>query len=98
MKRIISLEHAKSQYPHRYTMEHVPNWALVAPDALKRGEKVRPGYYAPQFRTDAEWYANTLFPGEGHVGKREEHCYTSGQTWPLGQWLDAPFSRVKVPA
>ena len=45
-----------------------------------------------QYRTDAEWYANTVFPGEpGHYGTRN-WCNTNGQTWPLGKWLDAPYS------
>lgn len=66
-------------------MEYVPDWA----------RKVRDDgtYYAPQYRTDEEWYAATLFPGEGHVGKREKHCYSSGQTWPLGKALSAPYAR-----
>lgn len=83
-QRKISLEQARNRYPHRFTMEHVPAWARVKCDNGK--------HYAPQYRSDAEWYENTVFPGEpGHYGTRNE-CNTSGQTWPLGQWLDAPYS------
>lgn len=83
-----TFEQAKAQYVHRFTMEHVPAWARSGAPAGR--------YYAPQFRSDAEWYANTLFPGEHHPmapRKRERHCYTSGQTWPLGRWLTAPYRR-----
>jgi hypothetical protein len=76
-------QQAKARWVNRYTMEHVPSWARIADDNGK--------YYAPQFATDMEWYENTLFPGEaGHVGTAAT-CYTTGQTWPLGQWLDQPF-------
>lgn len=76
---------ACASYVHRFTMEHVPAWAH---------ERREDGtYYAPQYRSDAEWYANTTFPGEpGHLGGRR-HCFTSGETWPLGQSLPAPFTR-----
>lgn len=84
MKRRISLKTAKAQYVHRYTMEHVPAWALKA---CHNGK-----FYAPQYRTDSEWYDNTIFPGEGPEAGRD-HCFSSGQTWPLGTWLDAPFKR-----
>lgn len=66
-----TLAQACRLYPHRYTMEHRPAWA-------------QHGNYRPQYRTDAEWYAHTTFPGEaGHLGGRD-HCYSTGETWPLG--------------
>lgn len=77
-----TLEQAKAQYVHRFTMEHVPAWSLIPADNGK--------YYAPQFRTDAEWYSHTLFAFETDLADNK-HCYTSGQTWPMGKWLDAPF-------
>lgn len=79
-----TLAQACARYVHRYTMQHVPAWAR---------EPHNGRYYAPQYRSDAEWYASTIFPGEpGYpYGKRNRHCYTSGQTWPLGQWLNAPY-------
>lgn len=86
--RKITLQQAKAQYPNRFTMEHVPAWA--------RQKCGKGKHYAPQYRTDAEWYENTAFPGEpGHYGTRNE-CHTTGQTWPLGQWLEKPYS-VRTP-
>ena len=85
MKRPITFEQAKAQYIHRYTMEHVPAWA-----------KRRSGngkFYAPQFRTDAEWYENAKFDGESDLADKE-YCHVSGETWPLGQWLDAPMGAI----
>jgi hypothetical protein len=74
-------------YVNRYTMQHVPDWALVP---LPNGK-----FPAPHFRSDAEWYANTVFPGEpGHWGTRRE-CFSTGQTWPKGQWLDKPYKPRK---
>lgn len=78
-----SLAEACARYVHRYTMEHVPAWAQ------KRAENGL--FYAPQYRNDAEWYERTLFYGEpGHYGTKNE-CCSAGQSWPLGQWLDAQF-------
>lgn len=83
--RKLTLSQAKALYVHRYTMEYVPAWA----------RRVNPGngkFYAPQYKSDKEWYDSTIFPGEpGHDGDKN-HCYSSGQTWPLGQWLDKPYS------
>ena len=77
-------------YVNRFTMEHVPAWA-ANPLSSITSEDGAATFYAPQFRTDREWYANTTFPGEpGHIlGK--QHCHTEGQTWPLGRFLKAPF-------
>lgn len=78
-------------YVHRYTMEHVPKWAAGELGRAPGGQ-----YYAPQFRTDQEWYLNTVFPGEAenpHVpDDTEQYCWTTGQTWPLGHWLEAPYA------
>lgn len=82
--RPTTFEQARARYVHRYTIEHVPAWALTP-----CGGK----YYAPQFSSDRERYDNTLFPGEGHVGKRAKYCSTSGQTWPRGNWLSTPFMK-----
>lgn len=74
---------AKSLYVHRFTMEHVPRWAS---EPLPNGK-----HYAPQYRSDAEWYENTAFPGEpDHHGSRD-HCNSRNQTWPLGKYLPAPY-------
>jgi hypothetical protein len=57
-------------------------------------------FYAPHFRSDQEWYNHTTFPGEeAHKGRDRDACHTSGQTWPLGQWLDTPYDlRTRAPA
>lgn len=80
-----TLAKACAQYVHRFTMEHVPAWAL---------KPLEPGkYYAPQYLSDAEWYANTTFPGEiGHFNGKH-HCHSTQQTWPKGLFLSAPFKR-----
>lgn len=78
-----SFNKAREAYPYRYTMEHVPFWASKpAPDGK---------FYAPQFRSDQEWYDNTKFPPDRECYGND--CYTSGQTWPLGHWLDAPYKK-----
>lgn len=75
-----SLATARQQYPHRYTMEHIPQWARKpAPNGR---------FYAPQYRTDAEWYANCRFPGEAGIPRNRDYCESGDQSWPLGQWLD----------
>jgi hypothetical protein len=74
---------AKLQYTQRYTMQHIPQWAKVK---CSNGR-----FYAPQFRSDLEWYENTLFHGESKLAEKDS-CYTRGQTWPMGQWLDSPYT------
>lgn len=82
MPRLL-FEEAKTRYVHRYTLEHVPAWA--------RSPRDDGTFYAPQYRTDREWYDSTLFPGEpGHIGDRN-HCYSTKETWPLGESLKAPL-------
>lgn len=90
MSRSISFEDARGRYVHRFTMEHVPAWSQRRPcDA--GGLSTR--YYAPQYASDQEWYDKTIFPREpGHFGARND-CYSSNASWPLGQWLDAPFHK-----
>jgi hypothetical protein len=85
-QRVLSFEGACRQYVHRYTMEHVPAWAAT-PAGNGR-------YYAPHYRTDREWYDNTLFPGEfgWHAPGTDTDCFSTKQTWPMGQWLDEPLT------
>jgi hypothetical protein len=85
MARRLSFKTACSQYVHRFTMEHVPDWA-THPCGNGR-------YYAPQYTSDREWYANTKFPGEPEHFGDTDSCYSTGLTWPLGQWLDRPFGQ-----
>ena len=79
----MTLDEAKRTYVHRYTMEHIPEWA-------KKLCKGTGKYYAPQYWTDFEWYYNTIFPPNSPISDTD--CYSSNQSWPLGHWLDAPFS------
>lgn len=80
----MTFEQATARYVHRYTMDHVPVWALTpAPNGK---------HYAPQFRTDREWYENTVFPPHNPLSRTS--CYTTNQTWPLGLWLAKPFTKT----
>lgn len=86
-KTKLSFERATSRFVHRYTMEHVPHWAH---NPSPRGK-----YYAPQYRTDQEWYENSSFPGDSDwIDIGQDHCHSANQSWPLGQWLDAPYKRA----
>lgn len=91
--RPISFEEACRRYVHRFTMEHVPAWATLPRPVLQTKDK---RYYAPQFRSDREWYDATRFKGEEGWFGRGNDCYTTGQTWPLGQGLDAPYQKVRA--
>lgn len=83
-----TFEQACAQYVHRFTGEHIPEWSRKP---MSNGR-----YYAPNYRTDREWYDATLFPGENaplaphHNAK---YCYSMRQTFPLGITLAAPYSR-----
>lgn len=79
-----TFEQACAQYVHRFTCEHIPGWA--------RKPRADGRYYAPHYRSDREWYDNTLFHGESEMAGRK-HCYSTGQTWPLGVSVAAPYSR-----
>lgn len=77
----MTFEEAKAHYPHRFTMEHVPDWAK-RPSGNNR-------FYAPQYRTDREWFENSIFPPENPLHRRD--CWSRNQTWPLGKWLEKPY-------
>ncbi len=91
MKKRPTFEQACAAYVHRYTMDHVPQWARRRP-IDDGGTETR--YYAPQYASDREWYDNTLFNGDvGYpYGKRSTDCFSTGATWPLGKWLKRPYS------
>lgn len=72
-----SFEYMKRFYPSRFTMEHVPSWAHQPTSEGK--------YYAPQYRTDREWFDNVRW---SEIGEATWH----NQSWPLGEWLDKPFT------
>jgi hypothetical protein len=74
-------------YCHRFTMEHVPQWAMVP--------RADGTFYAPQFASDAEWLAHTTFrvTQAGRLALNARYCHTAGQTWPMGQTLNNPYNR-----
>ena len=93
-----SFAQACARYIHRFTMEHVPAWAARRP-CDDGGDAT--WYYAPQFLSDREWYDNTVFPSEPEhsaISKRDTSCYTTGQTWPLGQHLAARYTKQRAAA
>jgi hypothetical protein len=81
----LSFDAACRQYVHRFTMEHVPQWALMP---FRNGR-----YPAPQFRSDREWYEHTQFFPEPMATRR--YCHTTGHTWPLGTALDQPYQPAR---
>jgi len=93
-----SFAQTRARYVHRFTMEHVQAWAVRRP-CDDGGDASR--HYAPQFRSDREWYDNTQFPGEpgnSAISKQDISCYTTRQTWPLGQHLAGPYTKQRVAA
>lgn len=77
----MTFEEARARYVNRFTMEHVPAWAM------KRREDGT--YHAPQYKSDREWYENTHFPPHPLCDKG--HCHSHSQTWPLGKSLPGPY-------
>jgi len=89
-KPAMTFEQAKAAYVHRFTMEHVPQWASKS---MSDGK-----YPAPQFRTDREWFESTMFPPNNPyaMSSRDTSCHSTNQTWPLGVRLAAPYQRVSM--
>lgn len=85
-------EVVKRRFMHRFTMEHQPAWAR---EAAPNGK-----FYAPQYLSDREWLANTLFAvtERGLLDERVEYCESRSATWPLGQWLDRPYQPLRSAA
>lgn len=79
-KSKLSFNEACAQYVHRYTLQHIPQWAI--------SPREDGTYYAPQYVTDQEWYDNTVFPP---YTLDKKYCMSSNQTWPLGKALDKPL-------
>lgn len=88
--RKLTLAQACARYPHRFTMEHCPRWALEARFPGK--------YYAPQYASDQEWYDNTVFPGEPGLHGNSKYCESSNPSWPLGESLSLPYSQALAKA
>lgn len=67
--------HVLAAYVHRYTREHVPEWARKPrPDGTP---------YPVHFASDADWLAHTRFfvRANGRLDHRFRHCW-SEPTWP----------------
>ena len=66
---------ALRRFVHRYTREHVPDWA----------RKPRPcgGSYPVQFDSDADWLTHSLFQvrNDGGLSDSASYCQ-SFPTWP----------------
>lgn len=89
--RPLTLEKACAKYPHRFTMEHVPRWALKP---CARGDGNYPG---PHFITDCQWYEASEFLGENTTSERK-YCRTLKLVHPLGKWLEKPFDKESYKA
>lgn len=87
-KKEMTFKEACAAYVHRFTMDHIPQWAMHC--NLGTGK-----YHAPQYRSDREWFERTMFPPNNPYASstRDTACHSSNQSWPLGQWLDEPFTR-----
>ena len=90
MSRAVTLAQARAWFPYRFTMEHVPEHAA---HPVRLAKSAEPVYYAPQYRTDQEWYDNTAFPGEETMPKRGRWCNSRNSSFPLGRWLPAPYKK-----
>lgn len=86
----MSFEEACRRYVHRYTVDHFPQWAKkpVVPEGMGR---IR--FYAPQWRSDREWYEYHLFPPHNPFSKTSCHA-TRVPTFPMGLWLSDPWDEV----
>lgn len=65
-------EYAKSAFVHRYTKDHVPEWA-----------RHEGSNHSVQFASDDEWLANTQFVvnKSGRLNRNARFCYAK-PTWP----------------
>lgn len=66
---------ALAHFVHRYTREHMPEWARKP----RKDSKL----YPVQFVSDADWLAHTYFSvtKDGKLSRRERYCQ-SHPTWP----------------
>lgn len=82
-----TFEEAKRLYVHRYTLNHIPQWARKPCEGNGK-------YYAPHYSTDVEWFNNCKFYGdEGFYGRRGD-SQSGDQSWPMGKWLDEPIADI----
>jgi hypothetical protein len=75
----------------RFTCDRVPSWAL---EPAPNGK-----YYAPHYRDDQEWLANTWFTvnDDGKLSKSVVLCESKAASWPIGVWLDNPYEVQRAP-
>lgn len=66
----------KAAFVHRYTGDHIPKWAVNAPDLI----------YPVQFKDDNDWLAHTFFAvrKDGSWNPRVSTC-EAHPTWPNGK-------------
>ena len=83
----MAFEQAKNRYVHRFTADHIPDWARQKADNGR--------YHAPGFSSDRDWYEKTIFPGEGNISSRSRFC-ESKPDFPFGKWLVEPFRKEDV--
>lgn len=91
-QRPLTLAQAQATFDQRFTLDHVPAWAAYPLRRSMAGEAV--DYPAPQYRSDAEWYALTTYPGEGGLSAQSSWCISHSPTWPLGERLPQPYRAV----
>jgi len=87
LPRPYTFEEAKGTFTGRFTMEHMPDWALKP----MRNRQ----YFAPQYRTDREWYDNTKFVGE-YPSSNGKACLSTNMSYPLGETLSEPYKINQV--
>lgn len=73
---------ALAQFVHRFTLDHKPAWAHKPRMAVDEDGVTRPYAYAPQFASDADWLAHTMFNVKKDGTLRKASCW-SKPTWPL---------------
>jgi hypothetical protein len=73
---IAAQREARARFVNRWTKEHKPGWV--------HDEKATP----PQFASDSDWLANTLFwvRNDGSLSERPSYCESS-PTWPDNEEL-----------
>lgn len=88
-------KHVLAAYTHRFTMEHVPAWS--------QRQREDGTYYAPHYRTDADWLSCTTFAvrNDGRLDHRVTHAEDFAcrplhvEYFPLGKSLAAPYRNRK---
>lgn len=77
----IRFDTAIKRYPNRFTLEHIPSWAL---------KPLFGKYFAPLYASDREWYDNTQFPEEIEQLPRDQ-CLSKNFSYPIGKWLKRQY-------